>query len=332
MRDRIKLYHGNGGEGTQELIKEILKYLDNQFLRELSDSAILELKGKIAFTTDSYTVSPPFFRGGDIGKLSVYGTVNDLSVVGATPIFLSLSFIIEEGFSFSDFKRVLASIKEASIRCGVKVVTGDTKVVEKGKGDKIFINTSGLGIIEEGRDISKRVIREGDLVLVNGGIGEHGISIMLERLGVDVGDDVASDLSPLNSLILSLIDYSKGVKFIRDATRGGVATILNEVSKKYGVDIEIWEDRIPIKSWVRRSSELLGIDPLYLANEGKIVIIVEREEGDRILDFLKKHPLGRDSAIIGEIKKGNGKVYMKTKLGTEILVQTLKREILPRIC
>lgn len=231
MNEKISLFHGSGGEGTKKLIDEILKELDNEILSELLDSAILDFESKLAFTTDSYVISPPFFKGGDIGKLSVFGTVNDLSVVGAEPLFLSLSFIIEEGFELKDFEKIIKSIKEASENSKVKVVTGDTKVVEKGKGDKIFINTSGIGIIKDNRDLRNRKIEKGDLVLINGGIGEHGLAIMLERLGVKTGEEVKSDLAPLNSLILPLLDEFKGIKFLRDPTRGGVATVLNEISK-----------------------------------------------------------------------------------------------------
>ena len=333
MSEEIVLYHGNGGEGTKELINEILKNLDNDILRKLGDSAILNLKDKLAFTTDSYVISPQFFNGGDIGKLSVYGTVNDLAVCGAKPLFLSLSFIIEEGFLYSNFKKILQSIKEASDECDIKIVTGDTKVVEKGKGDKIFINTSGIGIIEnENRDLSKRKIEKGDLVIINGGIGEHGISIMLERLGIKVDEKIKSDLAPLDKLILPLLDKFKGVKFLRDPTRGGVATVLNEIANKFNYEIEIWEEELPIKNWVKEASNILGIDPLYAANEGKVIIIASKNEGEDILKFIKQNRLAVDSKIIGELKNDGNKVYLKTEIGTRRIVDTLKRDILPRIC
>ncbi len=332
MSEKISLFNGSGGEGTKKLIDEILKELDNEILSELLDSAILDFESKLAFTTDSYVISPPFFKGGDIGKLSIYGTVNDLSVVGAEPLFLSLSFIIEEGFELKGFEKIIKSIKEASEESKVKVVTGDTKVVEKGKGDKIFINTSGIGIIKENRDLRNRKIEIGDLILINGGIGEHGLSIMLERLGVKTGEQVKSDLSPLNSLILPLLDKFKGIKFLRDPTRGGVATVLNEISKKFKRDIEIWEESLPIKSWVKEASNILGIDPLYAANEGKVIIVVKKDEGEEVLKFLKNHPLGKDANIIGEIKKEGERVYLKTEIGTKRILDTLKRDLLPRIC
>jgi hydrogenase expression/formation protein HypE len=332
MDELISLYHGNGGEGTKNLIDKILKELNNEILNELLDSAILNFKDKIAFTTDSYVIDPIFFKGGDIGKLSIFGTVNDLSVVGAEPIFLSLSFIIEEGFPFSSFEKILKSIKEAKEEAKIEIVTGDTKVVEKGKGDKIFINTSGIGLIDDKRDLRNRKVEKGDLIIINGGIGEHGISIMLERLGVKTGEEVKSDLAPLNKLILPLLDNFDSIKFLRDPTRGGVATVLNEISRKNKVEIEIWEEEIPIKSWVKDASNILGIDPLYAANEGKVLIVAKREDGEKILEFLKNNPLGKDSKIIGEIKGEGERVYLKTEIGTKRILDTLKKDILPRIC
>ncbi len=332
MDELISLYHGNGGEGTKNLIDKILNELNNEILNELLDSAILNFKDKIAFTTDSYVIDPIFFKGGDIGKLSIFGTVNDLSVVGAEPIFLSLSFIIEEGFPISSFEKILKSIKEAIEEAKVEIVTGDTKVVEKGKGDKIFIHTSGIGLIKEKRDLRNRKVEKGDLIIINGGIGEHGISIMLERLGVKTGEEVKSDLAPLNKLILPLLDKFDSIKFLRDPTRGGVATVLNEISRKNKVEIEIWEEEIPIKSWVKDASNILGIDPLYAANEGKVLIVARREDGEKILEFLKNNPLGKDSKIIGEIKGEGERVYLKTEIGTKRILDILKKDILPRIC
>ncbi|MBC7194275.1 MAG: hydrogenase expression/formation protein HypE [Caldisericia bacterium] len=332
MNDIISLYHGNGGEGTKKLIEKILGELNNEILNELLDSAILNFKEKLAFTTDSYVIDPIFFKGGDIGKLSIFGTVNDISVVGAEPLFLSLSFIIEEGFSVNSFEKILKSIKEAKEIAKVEIVTGDTKVVEKGKGDKIFINTSGIGLIKENRDIRKRRVEKGDLILINGGIGEHGISIMLDRLGIKTGEEVKSDLAPLNSLILPLLDNFNSIKFLRDPTRGGVATVLNEISNKYKVEIEIWEEEIPIKSWVKDASSILGIDPLYAANEGKVIIVAERKDGEKILEFLKNNSLGKEAKIIGEIKDEGERVYLKTEIGTKRILDTLKKDLLPRIC
>lgn len=333
MSEEINLYHGNGGEGTKELINEILNKLNNEILNKLGDSAILNLKNNLAFTTDSYVISPQFFNGGDIGKLSVYGTVNDLVVCGAKPLFLSLSFIIEEGFLFSDFQKILQSIKEASDECNLKIVTGDTKVVEKGKGDNIFINTSGIGIIEdENRNLSNRKIQKGDLIIINGGIGEHGTSIMLERLGIKIDKNIKSDLAPLDKLILPLLDRFKGIKFLRDPTRGGIATVLNEISEKFNFEIEIFEEEIPIKNWVKEASNILGIDPLYIANEGKVLMVVDKNEKEEILKFLKKSDLGSDAKIIGEVKEKGNRVFLRTEIGTRRIIDTLKRDILPRIC
>ncbi|MGB9856984.1 MAG: hydrogenase expression/formation protein HypE [Dictyoglomaceae bacterium] len=333
MEDIILLSHGNGGEGTRKLIEEeILRSFENNILKELLDSAVFNLSGKIAFTTDSFVISPLFFKGGDIGKLAVYGTINDLAVMGARPLYLSLSFILEEGLSFQDFRKILSSMKRAVEECGVKIVTGDTKVVERGKGDKIFINTTGIGIIEDNRDWRGRKIESGDLVVINGGIGEHGICIMLERLGVKTGDEVKSDLSPLHTLTLPLLSIFSGIKFMRDPTRGGVATVLNEISQKYKVEIEIYEEKLPMKDWVRSASEILGIDPLYSANEGKVLMIISKHEKDKIMEFLKNHPLGRDAQIIGEVIGEGNRVYLRTKIGTKRILDTLKKDLLPRIC
>lgn len=333
MEDIILLSHGSGGELTRKLIEEeILKYFGNEILNELFDSGIFEIEGRLAFTTDSFVVSPIFFNGGDIGKLSIYGTVNDLSVMGAKPLYLSVGFIIEEGLTMDEFRRILSSMKNASEECGVKIITGDTKVVEKGKGDKLFINTTGIGIIEKDLDWRGREIEEGDLVIINGGIGEHGLSLMLQRLGVKIGEEVKSDLAPLNSLTVPLLSLSKGIKFMRDPTRGGVAGVLNEISQKYNVEIEIDEEKLPIKDWVKSASEILGIDPLYSANEGKVIIIANKKEADKIMEFLKNHPLGKESKIIGEIKGKGNRVYLRTKIGTRRILDPLKRDLLPRIC
>lgn len=333
MEDTILLSHGSGGESTRKLIEEeILKYFGNEILNELYDSSIFENSGKLAFTTDSFVISPIFFNGGDIGKLSIYGTINDLSVMGAKPLYLSVGFIIEEGLTLREFREILQSMKLASEECGVKIITGDTKVVEKGKGDKIFINTSGIGIIEEGMDWRGREIKEQDVVIINGGIGEHGLCIMLQRLGIKTDAEVKSDLAPLNSLILPLLKISPGIKFMRDPTRGGVAGVLNEIAQKYNVEIEIDEESLPIKPWVKSASEILGIDPLYSANEGKVIIIADKKEEEKIMSFLKAHPLGKDAKVIGEVKGKGRRVYLRTRIGTRRILDPLKRDLLPRIC
>lgn len=335
----ILLSHGNGGEETKKLIEEmIIKHLGNEILNSLWDSAILKIEGgsekRIGFTTDSFVVSPIFFRGGNIGELSVYGTCNDLGVMGADPWVLSLGLIIEEGFKLKELEKIIESIKFASIKANVKVVAGDTKVVERGKGDGVYINTAGIGVIENRRDWTQRIIKEGDIVIITGSIGDHGISILLDRVGVKVSDEVKSDLYPINLLAIPLLDQFQGIKFMRDPTRGGVATVLNEVAKSYRIEIEIEEESLPIKPWVKEASELLGVDPLYMANEGKIVIIADPNEAEPILKFIKKHDIGHEAKAIGKVigEDKKGRVYLKTKIGSYRLLSPLRKEVLPRIC
>lgn len=334
MSNIILLAHGSGGESTKQLIeKEFLKNFSNPMLEELLDSGIFEACGKIAMTTDSYVINPIFFKNGDIGKLSVFGTVNDLCVVGAKPLFLSLGLIIEEGLDLQDLRKIIKSIAQASQEASVKIITGDTKVVEKNKGDKIFINTSGIGIIEEHRDWRNRKLEKGDAVIVTGSIGEHGIYIMLERLKIQTDEEVKSDLANLSEMILGALDRFDQIKFVRDATRGGVATVLNEISQKYSVRIEIYEEEIPVKEWVRNAAEVLGIDPLYSANEGKAVIIVSKNQAQHLLDYLHQHPLGKDSKIIGYVTDLDlPRTYLVTRIGTKRILESLKGDILPRIC
>ncbi len=334
MSDVILLSHGNGGESTKRLISEIiLKHLGNRGEKALYDAAVFNAEGRLAFTTDSFVISPVFFKGGDIGTLSVDGTCNDLGVMGAKPLYLSLAFIIEEGFRLSDLKKIVESIKNSAEYADVRIVTGDTKVVEKGKGDGIFINTSGIGVITPERDWRGRKIQNGDVVIISGTIGDHGTAVMLERLGVETTQKVKSDVAPAGLLALKLLDRFQSIKFVRDPTRGGVATVLNEVSEMYGIGIEVWEDELPLKDWVKEATEILGVDPLYIANEGKIVLIASKEEADEIIDFMRKDPLGRDAKIIGEVKDtSHNRVYLKTTIGTKRILDTLKKDILPRIC
>ena len=332
MDDVILLSHGNGGMATKKLISEvILKHLGTRGEKELYDAAVFDAKGKYAFTTDSFVISPIFFKGGDIGTLSVDGTCNDLGVMGAKPLYLSLGFIIEEGFKLSDFERIVQSIRKAAEENDVYIVTGDTKVVEKGKGDGIFINTTGIGVITKERDWRERKIKPGDVVIVSGTIGDHGTSVMLERLGVETTDEVRSDVAPVGLLAIELLDRFQSIKFMRDPTRGGVATVLNEVSEMYSIGIEIYEDSIHIRPWVKDATEILGVDPLYIANEGKVVLIAEKSEADSILSYMRSHPLGKDAAIIGKITEDK-RVYLRTSIGTRRILDTLKKDILPRIC
>lgn len=330
--DVILLSHGNGGMATKKLINEvILNYLGERGEKALYDAALFEANGSYAFTTDSFVISPIFFKDGDIGKLSVDGTCNDLGVMGAKPLYLSLSFIIEEGFKLSDFERIVKSIGEAALKNDVRIITGDTKVVENGKGDGVFINTSGIGIITPKRRWQGRRVEIGDVVIVSGTIGDHGTSIMLERLGVETTDEVRSDVAPVGLLAVELLERFDGIKFIRDATRGGVATVLNEVSDLFSIGIEIYEESLPIRSWVKDASEILGIDPLYIANEGKMVLIANKQVAEPIISYMHSHPLGKDAAIIGRITDDK-RVYLRTSIGTRRILDTLKKDILPRIC
>lgn len=331
--DRILLGHGSGGKLMHELIK---KYIAPIFeLPSLMDSAIVSLNhsGKVAITTDSYTVSPIFFPGGDIGDLAINGTVNDLSVVGAIPLYLTVGFILEEGFPISDFERVLESISSSAKKAGVKIVAGDTKVVDKGKGDGIFINTSGIGIVPDEVELSPLKIEVGDKVIISGSIGNHGIAVMSERNGFTFEPPVLSDTRALNGLITEIIKgFAPYVKVMRDPTRGGLATTLKELALESEKDILIYEETIPLHSTVKGACDLLGLDPLYVANEGIFIALVKAEAAEEILKIMKSHPFGEESAIIGEVTGRGGKVLLKTSIGGTRIVDMLPGEQLPRIC
>jgi hydrogenase expression/formation protein HypE len=331
--DRILLGHGSGGKLMHDLIK---KYIAPLFeISTLMDSAIININhsDKIAITTDSYTVSPIFFPGGDIGDLAINGTVNDLSVVGAKPLYLTVSFILEEGFPISDFERILKSISKSAKEANVKIVAGDTKVVDKGKVDGIFINTSGFGIVPDGVELSPLKIEVGDKVLISGSIGNHGIAVMAERNGFTFEPPVLSDTRPLNRIINEIMkNFASSIKIMRDPTRGGVATTLKELAMDSGKDITIYESSIPLYDTVKGACELLGLDPLYVANEGIFVAIVESQKAEEILELMKDHPFGKESAIIGEVTGSEGKVLLKTSIGGTRLVDMLQGEQLPRIC
>jgi hydrogenase expression/formation protein HypE len=331
--ERILLAHGGGGILMKELVERIVAKLGSAH-GPLQDSATLPMDaGRIAFTTDSFVVSPIFFPGGDIGRLAVCGTVNDLAVSGARPLWISLSFIIEEGFTFEAFDRVLDSVALAAREAAVSVVTGDTKVVERGKADGIFINTSGIGVVPDGVDVSSASARPGDAVLVNGTIGDHGLAIMSRREGIDFGSDLASDTAPLSNLIVPLLAQLKTVRAMRDATRGGLAAVLNEIAADSAACIRIEEDAIPISEAVKRGCELMGYDPLHIANEGKFVAVVAKEDAERALAIMKAHPLGRGAARIGEIAASPpGMVILKTVFGGERVVDIPYGDLLPRIC
>ncbi len=333
--EKIILAHGSGGSLSHHLItKMFLPTFDNAILNNQHDSAILSIgKNRLAFTTDSYVIQPIFFPGGDIGKLAVNGTINDLSVAGAHPLYISLAFIIEEGFPVNDLWKIVVSISEAAHNAGVEIVTGDTKVVEKGKGDKIFINTSGIGIIENEVDTSPKNCKDGDAIIINGSIADHGIAIMSSREGLSFETKIVSDTAPLNELISSALSTSNNIHVMRDPTRGGIASTLKEIAMAAQVGIEIDEKEIPIKEEVKGACEILGFDPLYIANEGKVVIFVSEEDSRKVLTSMKLHPLGKESRIIGRVVKEHpGIVLMKTLIGGKRVVEMIASEQLPRIC
>lgn len=335
--DKILLSHGSGGKLSHDLIRNVfIKYFNNDVLTQQTDSAILDLiEGNLAFTTDSYVVDPVFFPGGDIGKLSVCGTINDLAVSGAEPLYLSSSFIIEEGFSIKDLETIVKSMADEAKKAGIKIVAGDTKVVDRGKCDKIFINTSGIGFLDpERKNISTGdKIQVGDKIIINGYIGDHAIAILAARESLHFKLDLESDCASLHHLICEVLSISSGVKFMRDATRGGLATVLSELieNREYGIDLE--ETAIPVKENVKGTCEIFGFDPLYMANEGKVVMVVGNSDEKEIIDVLKRNPLGKDSAVIGEIVDSHhGQVALQTEIGGKRIVDMLVGEQLPRIC
>lgn len=331
----IVLGHGSGGRLTHRLIeKMILPTFRNALLEPLHDGAVFPVsEGKLAFTTDSYVVKPIFFPGGDIGKLAIHGTVNDLAMCGARPLHLSAAFIIEEGFPMQDFWRVLQSMREAADAAGVSLVTGDTKVVDRGKGDQIFINTSGIGIIDPEVKIHPGRAQVGDKIIVSGQIAVHGIAIMSVREGLEFETEIASDTAPLNGLVETIFAASKNIHVLRDPTRGGVTSSLSEIAELAQVGIRLDQHSLPISEEVKGACEILGLDPLYVANEGKLLAFVPREEADRVLSAMRAHPLGIHAAIIGEVVPDHpGMVTMRTHIGGTRVVDMLSGEQLPRIC
>lgn len=335
MLEEVRLSHGGGGRLSHELVERVfLPALGNDFLNPLNDSALIELEAcRLAFTTDSFVVNPIFFPGGDIGRLAVCGTVNDLAVMGAEPRFLSAGFILEEGFPLDDIRKILESTKEAADEAGVMIVTGDTKVVEKGNADGIFINTSGMGVLRRGVSMSGSGARAGDIVVVNGPLGCHGMSVMTSREDFGFQTRIASDVAPLNRLISVMLDVTQEIHMIRDATRGGVATVLNEVARQSGVGIELFEEAIPVTEEVRGACELLGFDPLYVANEGVFVACVAPEKADAVVKVMKKQKYGSGSAVVGRVlEEPAGRVTLRTRIGSHRIVDLLSGEQLPRIC
>jgi hydrogenase expression/formation protein HypE len=337
MSDTILLAHGSGGQLTHALIREVFaRHLSNPALDELGDAALLEWpagSGRLALTTDSYVVQPLFFPGGDIGKLAVCGTVNDLAVAGATPRYLSAGFILEEGLPRATLERVVASMAETARQAGVAVVTGDTKVVERGAADGLFINTAGVGFVPAGRALSPARLRPGDLIVVSGTVGDHGMAVMMQREGLTFSSALVSDCAPLNGLIEALLEAAPaGVRCMRDPTRGGLATTLNEWAQA-GVGIALDEPAIPVRDEVRAICEILGLDPLYAANEGKVLIGLSAEAAEVGLAALRAHPLGRRAAVIGCVTAEHpGRVILRTPLGARRILEMLAGAQLPRIC
>ncbi len=334
MGDKVLLAHGSGGKLSHDLIeKSFVPAFDNPVLNKLDDSAVFEFSGRLAFTTDSFTVSPIFFPGGDIGKLAVNGTVNDLAMNGAVPLYLSLSFIIEEGFLIAELEKVVNSIHQAADEAGVKIVAGDTKVVNQGSADKLFINTSGIGIVSPGVDISGANATAGDKVILSGNLGDHGIAVLSQREGLKFQVPIESDCAPLNKLVAEILETSASIHCLRDPTRGGLATTLNEFAEQSQVGIRIEEESIPINKAVLAACELLGFDPLYVANEGKLVAVVTSSDADKVLAKMRQNQYGTEATIIGEVVNEHpGKVVMKTPLGSSRIVDMPVGELLPRIC
>jgi len=333
--ERITMSHGSGGKATQTLVEAIfLEMFRNPLLEPLEDAASLPAGGgRMAFTTDSYVVSPLFFPGGSIGDLAVNGTVNDLSVAGATPQYLSAGFILEEGFPVADLTRIAQAMRDAALAAGVHIVTGDTKVVQRGKADGCYITTAGVGVIERGVTLGVARARPGDAVIVSGPVGDHGVTIMLARGELDIEADVRSDTAPLNGLVTALLDAVPGVRAMRDATRGGVATILNEIARAADVGVLVNEADIPVGPEVRGACELLGIDPMYVACEGRLVAVVPGDHAQAAVRAMRGHPLGTQACVIGSVTGDQpGIVRLKTAFGGTRIVDLLVGDPLPRIC
>jgi len=332
---RVDMSHGAGGRAMAQLIDELfLAAFDNEWLRQLNDQACFAVPtGRMVMATDSHVVSPLFFPGGDIGCLSVHGTINDVAMSGAKPLYLSATFILEEGFPLAELRRIVESMAAASQEAHVPVVTGDTKVVEKGKGDGVFITTTGVGVVPAGVDISGDRARPGDKVLVSGTLGDHGVAIMSFRENLEFETTIRSDTAALHGLVARMVEAVPGIRCLRDPTRGGLATTLNEFARQSRVGIRIRERDVPVKPEVHAACELLGLDPLYVANEGKLVAICAPADADRLLAAMRAHPLGRDAAVIGEVIEDPHRfVQMETGFGGARIVDWLSGEQLPRIC
>lgn len=333
---RIDMGHGAGGRASAQLIEELfLAELDNAYLRQGNDGAAFAIPAgaRMVMATDGHVVSPLFFPGGDVGCLSVHGTINDVAMLGARPLYLAASFIIEEGYALSELKRIVASMATAAREAGVPVITGDTKVVEQGKGDGVFISTTGVGVVAEGVDISGANARPGDVVLLSGTIGEHGVAVLSQRESLEFETTITSDTAALHTLVAAMLEASPGVHVLRDPTRGGLATTLNEIARQSGVGMVLEEAAIPVLPQVDAACELLGLDPLYVANEGKLIAICAPEEADKVLSAMRAHPLGAQAARIGSVTEDPHRfVQMNTRFGGRRVVDWLSGEQLPRIC
>ncbi len=334
-QDKILLAHGSGGTMMRDLIEDVfMSGFDDEILSRMEDAAALDVPpGRISMSTDTYVVNPVFFPGGDIGRLAICGTVNDVATAGATPLYLSVGFILEEGFPVADLRRILETMRDSAAEAGVQIVTGDTKVVEKGHADGIFINTAGIGVIREGVSLSSGSCVPGDKVLLSGTLGDHGIAVVSIREGLTFDTDIETDAAPLNHLINATLDAAPNARCFRDPTRGGLASTLNELAGASAVSITVEEDLVPVRPQVRGASEMLGYDVFQVANEGKMVSIVPADEADAALEAMRNAPYGADAAIIGEVAEGPaGKVYVKTGFGSKRIMDMLVGEQLPRIC
>jgi hydrogenase expression/formation protein HypE len=333
--DRILLAHGSGGTMMKELIEEVfVAGFGDEVLHRMDDAASLDFPGsRLAFSTDTYTVSPLFFPGGDIGRLAVCGTVNDVATSGATPLYLSVGFVLEEGMPVADLKRILVSMHDAAAEAGVRIVTGDTKVVERGHGEGVYINTAGVGVLADGVDLSGSHCRPGDVVLLSGTLGDHGIAVVSTREGLSFSTDIRTDAAPLNHLVAAVLAAAPGVRCFRDPTRGGLASTLNELADASRVSITVRENDVPVREQVRGASEMLGYDVFQVANEGKMVAVVPADQAAAALAAMKSAPYGEEAAIVGEVAEAPaGKVYVKTSFGATRIMDMLVGEQLPRIC
>lgn len=333
--ETITLQHGNGGSLTGKLIRNLFhRYFDNCYLAEAHDAARLpSIKGRLAFTTDSYVINPLFFPGGDIGKLAICGTVNDLAMSGARPLYISCGFIIEAGFPLEQLEKIVKSMAMTARDADVVIVTGDTKVVEQGAADKLFINTAGIGEIPDGVNICGNRACAGDVVIVSGTLGDHGMAIMVERQQLQLESELRSDCAALNGLVREMLAVCGQIRVLRDPTRGGAATALNEIAVQSQVGIELFEEDLPVKAEVRGMCEILGLDPLYLANEGKLLAVVPESSAEAVLTVMKANPYGMDAAIIGRVVDGHrGKLFMRTAIGGRRVIDMMVGDPLPRIC